>query len=161
MKYFTQDYESIEDLKKHFRLLIKQYHPDHGGDEEITKIIISEYEKCLSDFVSSCFSNKKKENEDFSFNDDDIYKHTEILKKIIHLDDIEIEIIGTWIYVWNSFTVKDYLKSLDFWFSAKHKAWIYSGGKKRKFYSKQTLGDIRDKYGSQKVKKEETEKIAI
>lgn len=80
----------------------------------------------------------------------------DILKKIIDFD-CEIEIIGYWIYCFKSFAVKDALKDLGFWFSSKHRAWVFSGGKKTRFYSKKTLDEIRAEKGSRKVHKQNRE----
>jgi hypothetical protein len=81
----------------------------------------------------------------------------EILKKIIDLD-CEIEIIGYWIYCFNSKEVREQLKALGFWFSGNRKAWIYSGRPKRNISSHETLDEIREKKGSQKVSRQKEEK---
>jgi hypothetical protein len=47
---------------------------------------------------------------------------------------------------------------LGFWFSGKHKAWVYSGKPKKGWAGKETLDEIRAKKGSQKIEKEEKEK---
>jgi hypothetical protein len=46
---------------------------------------------------------------------------------------------------------------LGFWFSGKHKAWVYSGKSKRGRTGKETLNEIRAKKGSQKIEREEKE----
>jgi hypothetical protein len=92
-----------------------------------------------------------------------------VLQKIINFD-CEIEIIkrgtfglrprlrlGCWIYCFNSKEVREQLKELGFWFSGKHKAWIYSGRPKRLRAGKETLDEIRAKKGSKKIEKEEQE----
>jgi hypothetical protein len=76
------------------------------------------------------------------------------LWKIINLD-CQIEIIGYWIYCFNSKKVKEELKELGFWFSSKHEAWVYSGNPKKKGG---TLDEIRAKKGHRKTEKEEQEK---
>jgi hypothetical protein len=50
------------------------------------------------------------------------------------------------------------LRELSFWFSGKHKAWIYSGKPKKNIISRETLVEIKKK-GSQKIEKEEKEKV--
>jgi hypothetical protein len=81
----------------------------------------------------------------------------EVLQKIIDLD-CQIEIIGYWIYCFNSYAVHEQLKALGFWFSGKHKAWVFSGRAKRLRAGKETLDEIRARKGSQKIEKEEKEK---
>lgn len=36
---------TIEELRKRYRELLKQFHPDNGGDEETMKTINIEYDK--------------------------------------------------------------------------------------------------------------------
>jgi hypothetical protein len=72
-----------------------------------------------------------------------------------------VQIIGYWIYVFNGFTIKEDLKSLGFWWSKKHKAWIYSGMSKIKITTRLTLDQIKDHYGCETIvdEKEEIKKI--
>ncbi|GHU39095.1 hypothetical protein FACS1894190_02320 [Spirochaetia bacterium] len=156
MKYF-RDCKSIEEAKKLYRELLKQYHPDIAGmdGEAATVEIINEFNKFIDCFVSNSFeqyyADKEEENPDMST----ITPFQEVLKKIIHFD-CEIEIIGYWIYCFNSFNVHEQLKELGFWFSGKHKAWIYSGKAKSRFVTKATTDQLRACKGSYKVEREET-----
>ena len=157
MNYF-QHCQSVEEAKKHFRELLMQYHPDHAGPEgeAITKEIIAQFHAFLKSFVSSSF-NSYYEDKEWKPEADTVYDFQDILQRIINLD-CEIEIIGYWIYCFKSKEVKDQLKELGFWFSGKHKAWIYSGKPKKGRASKKTLDDIRAEKGSQKIQKKEKEK---
>jgi hypothetical protein len=47
---------------------------------------------------------------------------------------------------------------LGFWFSSKHKAWVFSGRAKKNITSRQSLDEIRANKGSRKVEREEQEK---
>ena len=104
-----------------------QYHPDHAGEEgeAITKEIIKQFNEFLNSFMSHSF-NSYYEDKEWKPEADTIYDFQEILQKVISLE-CEIEIIGFWIYCFKSKEIKDQLKELRFWFSGKHKAWIYSG----------------------------------
>ena len=46
MKYF-ENCKSIEELKKEYRRLVVQNHPDNGGSLEVMKAINAEYEKAF------------------------------------------------------------------------------------------------------------------
>jgi hypothetical protein len=157
MDYF-ENCKSVEEAKKRFRVLLKQYHPDHAGPEgeAITVEIIKQFNSFLNSFMSQSFNSYYADKE-WKPADDAIYPFQEILQQIINLD-CEIEIIGYWIYCFNSKAVKDQLKALGFWFSGNRKAWIYSGRPKRNISSHETLDEIREKKGSQKVSRKTEEK---
>jgi hypothetical protein len=157
MNYFEQC-QSVEEAKRHYRELLMQYHPDHAGQEgeAITKEIIAQFNAFLNGFMSHSF-NSYYQGKEWKPGPEAVTPFQDILKKVINLD-CEIEIIGYWIYCFNSKPVKDQLKDLGFWFSGKHKAWIYSGKPKKNIPSKETTDELRARKGSQKVEKEEKEK---
>ena len=157
MQYFEQC-KSVEEAKKHFRKLMLQYHPDHAGQEgeEITKVIILQFENFLKGFMSHSF-NSYYEGKDWKPDPDAVTPFQDILQKIINFE-CEIEIIGFWIYCFKSYEVREQLRELGFWFSSKHKAWVYSGRAKKNITSRETLNEIRARKGSQKIEKEEKEK---
>ena len=56
MKYFS-NCKTIEEAKRLYRKLLKQYHPDHAGKEgeTVTVEIINEFDKFLDGFISNSF----------------------------------------------------------------------------------------------------------
>ena len=150
MDYFT-NCQTVEEAKKTYRALLMQYHPDHAGadGETITKEIIEQFKKFLNGFMSRSF-NSYYEDKDWKPAADAVTPFQEILNRIINLD-CEIEIIGYWIYCFKSKEIREQLKELGFWFSGKHKAWIFSGRNKRNITSRETLDEIRARKGSQKI----------
>jgi len=157
MMYFT-NCQSVEEAKKRYRELLMQHHPDHAGQEgeAITKDIINQFNAFLKSFMSHSF-NSYYEDKEWKPDAEAVTPFQDILQKIINLD-CEIEIIGYWIYCFNSKEVREQLKELGFWFSGKHKAWIFSGKAKRNITSRETLDEIRARKGSQKVEREKEEK---
>jgi curved DNA-binding protein CbpA len=156
MNYF-KTCKTIEDAKAWYRKLLLQNHPDHAGKagEAATIEIINQFNKFVDNFMTDSFHAYYADKDDKP-SDDIITPFQDILKKIIDFD-CEIEIIGYWIYCFKSYEAREALKELGFWFSSKHKAWIFSGGKKTRFYSKKTLNEIRAEKGSRKVHKAEKE----
>jgi curved DNA-binding protein CbpA len=157
MNYFEQC-QSVEEAKKHYRKLIMQYHPDHAGEEgeAVTKEIINQFNNFLNGFMSNSF-NTYYSDKDWKPAPGAETPFQEILKKIINFD-CEIEIIGYWLYCFKSYEVREQLRELGFWFSSKHKAWVFSGRAKKNITSRQSLDEIRARKGSQKIEKEEQEK---
>jgi hypothetical protein len=156
MNYF-EHCQSVEEAKKRYRELLMQYHPDRAGPEgeALTKEIIGQFNSFLNGFMSQSF-NSYYEDKEWKPGPDAVTPFQDILKKIIDFD-CEIEIIGYWIYCFKSYEVHEQLKELGFWFSSKHKAWVYSGRAKRLRAGKETLDEIRARKGNQKIEKEEQE----
>jgi hypothetical protein len=154
MNYF-ENCQTVEEAKSRYRQLLKQHHPDHAGKEgeAATVEIINQFNAFLNSFMSSSF-NAYYADKEWKPKAEAVTPFQEILKKIIHLD-CEIEIIGYWIYCFKSYGVKEQLKDLGFWFTKKHKAWVYSGRAKMNIHGKETLDEIRAKKGSQKIEREE------
>ena len=46
MKYFN-NVKNLQELKKQYRSLAMELHPDRGGDEEQFKALVNEYEELL------------------------------------------------------------------------------------------------------------------
>jgi DnaJ-class molecular chaperone len=154
---FFKDCKTIEEAKKLYRELLKKNHPDIAGKKgkAITVEIIAEFNHFIDTFVSRSFDSYYEDKEEKP-DAETVTPFQDVLKKIIDFD-CEIEIIGYWIYCFNSFNVHAQLKEFGFWFSSKHKAWIFSGGNKIPFYSTKTLDEIREEKGNRKVKRSKTE----
>jgi len=148
MKYF-HNVKNIEEAKKLFRKLSKELHPDMGGNQADFVAMRKEFESFIELFVAERVSNDKHASDINSFT------FSNVIKKIIEWN-LTIEVIGYWIYAKDSYSYKDALKELGFWFSAKHKAWVYSGTRRDvKRVSKMPLNVIKEKYGSTFLREEE------
>ena len=164
MKYF-KDLNSMEAVKKQYRKLAMKYHPDRGGDEETFKQINNEYEEAMEQArINETRKAKTKKEEDFiksQFMNSKGFR--EKIDKLIKLDDIVIEICGTWLYISGKGTYnhKEYLKNEfgAFWSKSK-KCWCISPQgkefKKSRGYKGKNLNDIRNTYGSEKIKSKGT-----
>ena len=105
-KYF-KNVETLEELRKQYRDLLKKYHPDNGGSEDITKDINTEYEQLFKVLKNRHERKKADSNRNdrgttynrtkWNFEEDE--KLRDILNKVIHFEDITIEIIGNWIWL--------------------------------------------------------------
>jgi len=157
--FFSKTATSIEKIKAEYRALMKTYHPDCGGDKATAQAIIAEMNSLMNKVISGAVKNWKQSNPEKSDINVNEEMFGEVLSKVMDLN-CDIEIIGFWIYAFNSFEVKEQLKELGFWFSKKHKAWVYSGTKKRFTRSRSTTEDIREKHGS-KVVREREEWLAL
>lgn len=137
---------SLEELKKAYRKLAIKYHPDHFGDDGKTFIKLQEtFEKLFNQLKNSDSKAWAHKNQTPS-------QFMELIEKLMQFSDLEIEQIGAWLYVTGqgTFKAKEELKALKFWWSSKHKAWVYSG-EQGKTQRKATKVNPRKVYGSQKI----------
>ncbi|MGX5742718.1 J domain-containing protein [Bacillus toyonensis] len=141
MKFF-QNVSTLEQLKKEYKRLAKVHHPDCGGNHESFIALKNEYDELFKRL------NKGDEKIDtFKNIIDSISKY-----------NIDIEIIGTWIWVTgNTYPIRKELGNLKFVFSAKKKAWYFHEGEYKRHHKKNfTLDEIREMHGAQKVKKQKS-----
>lgn len=154
-KYFKST--NKKDLVKEFKQLAKQLHPDNGGDAEEFKAMQAEFDKLLKTLPETDGAQAQERKAA-----DIPQELAEAIKKVAHLDGIEIEICGSWVWVsGNTYPVKDSIKAAGFKFSHNKKAWYWHGEdyirKSRKSYS---MDAIRDMHGSLAVEKEKIYAIA-
>lgn len=117
-KYFQS--ENKKDLVKEFKKLAKKFHPDNGGNEADFKAMSAEFEKLLKSLPETGASETERKTADIT------EEMAEVIKKVAHLDGIEIEICGSWLWVsGNTYQVKDIIKASGFKFSGNKKMWYW------------------------------------
>lgn len=165
MKYF-RNINTLEELRKVYKELLKIHHPDNGGNVAEMQEINAEYDKMfkvLKDRHTSKSSDNTTDfnefkNKQYDFSEDKALR--EILEKIIAFRGISIEVVGNWIYVFNSYEFRKELKELGFKWASKKKAWYWHSETFRKKGRKAlSMDDIRNYYGSTEVKTEERKQL--
>lgn len=167
MKTYFNNVQTLDELRKQYRDLLKKYHPDNGGSEEETKAINVEYErlfKILKDKHTRQYHNSTDntgnsktdskasyDNMRYNFEEDELLR--EMLQKVIHFSDITIEIIGNWIWIsGNTYQYRKELKEYGFKFASQKKCWYWHSEAFRKRSRKNlSMNDIRNFYGSTEV----------
>ncbi|NMA84866.1 MAG: J domain-containing protein [Epulopiscium sp.] len=149
-KYFNLSADTtIDDLKKQYYRLAKQYHPDTGGTNEAFKELNNEYEKLQAYILANgTFTSDEKINEEHL---SEVYR--DVINAIITIPGINIEIVGTWIWIsGNTYPVKEQIKAAGFKFHRKKTMWFwYPGEWKKRSTGSMDMDDIRRKYGSEKI----------
>ena len=157
--YFNKP-QTLEALRKQYKELLKKYHPDNiNGSTEATQEINAEYDRLfreLKDRHSTADSTDNSNasninNMKYDFTED--AKLREILQKIVGFNGIDIEIIGSWIWVsGNTYLFKNELKANGFkWASNKRMWYWHSDNYQKKSRKSLSMENIRDYYGSMKV----------
>lgn len=154
---YFKECKSLEDVKKTFRALAKQHHPDLGGNAEVFKAINNEYEEAFEYFKNEF--NKRTENAKKQ-NTETPEEFRDIINILIKLDGLEIEICGSWLWLnGNTYIHKDIIKGLNFRWSKSKKKWYYYNGissKNHKIKGSKTMEQIRSKYGSEVIESKST-----
>ena len=147
MKYFNNP-KTLEELKKQYRALVMEHHPDGGGSEEAMKAINNEYDM-LFPKLKNIHQNKDgetytKENAETA----DQFK--DLVAELMKMDDIVIEVIGCFVWVTGDTKPhKDRLKELRFKWHSKKSAWYLAPEDYRRRSRKDyDLDTIRGMYGT-------------
>lgn len=149
MNYFAKITE-LQELRNKYRKLAFIHHPDKGGNTEIMQIINAQYAELSKNLINGneTFSSERKFYEN-KVSDEIIIT----LTKIISLNGLIIEIIGTWIWVTgNTYFHRKNLKLAGFSYMKNKTAWCWHFGDYRKFNNKLlTLDEMRKLFGTSEV----------
>ena len=141
--------KTLTDLKKAYKKLALQFHPDNkdSGNHDTFIALQKEYEQLFEKLKHvSTDENEKKES---------VKTYKDIINQIIQYN-VTIEIVGSWIWVSGStYPIKEDLKKLGFKWSKNKKAWYFTSQPYKKRSKKQTtMNDIKQFYGYETVKKQ-------
>lgn len=139
----------IGEAKKLYKQLAKKLHPDVGGNEEDFKNLLSIYHHILQNGLY--FSSEVKFDLEIE----------KIIAQILHFENIEIEVIGKWIWIsGETREIKETLKNLGFKWASKKKMWYFGELQKSSNRREKSIEEIKATYGSQKVATKQNIKIA-
>ena len=160
MKYFT-NCKTAEELKKEYRKLAKQLHPDLGGDTEEFKIMQNEYE-IMWERLKNIHTNSNGETYTKETTETP-QEFINIINVLVLLSGLQTELIGTWIWVsGNTKLHKEVLKNLKFRYAHKKQAWYYHTEPYRKKSKRElTLDEIRDMFGSEKYHSKQEKELTL
>lgn len=162
MRYFNNP-QTLEELKKQYKKLAMQHHPDVGGSVEKMQEINAEYDKLFAALKNIRRTADGKTYTSQTENTESANDFKKIINKLINLKGINIEICGSWLWVTgDTYRHRNTLKSLKFRFSKSKTAWYFHNEEYRKNHGKvYSLDEIRDLYGSETIKAEPQLKLSI
>lgn len=96
---------------------------------------------------------------DFEFDID--IRLREQLNKIIHIQNIIIDLVGSWLWIsGNTYVVRKYLKENNFKYAHKKKNWYWHGTPYRKYNNKEyTLEEIKKMFKTQRINNKKTNQL--
>lgn len=117
---YFEDCTTIEQIKKRYRELAQQFHPDHNKETDTNSIMVEinlQYEQFRFKTFTGINHETKKE---YTTNFDPFDGYRELIDALINLSGIQIELCGTWLWVTGETKQhKETLKDLGFTFSGK------------------------------------------
>ncbi len=153
IKYF-KDVKTYDELKRKYRDLMKKYHPDlHPGQEheftEITKIINNEFEY-LFKILPNERINKNNETYEAKKEFKTPHEFMNIINKLIKFNNIQIDIIGSWIWVsGETKPIKETLKELKFKWHDVRKCWYLKFTNAKSELCDLSLEQLKEKFGGE------------
>jgi hypothetical protein len=152
MKWFAAQ-RTVEEVKRRYRTLAQQYHPDLGGNTRDMQDINNEYQAALK----ACDGQTSKGSD----NKDHTYRYnceveTAVMEKIQELlrwnfEGVTVALIGTWIWLTgDTKTHKDQIKALGLKYSGEKVAWYWhTGSYHRRSKHGASFGSMASRYGYQ------------
>jgi curved DNA-binding protein CbpA len=167
MKKYFEGIKNLEELKKAYKKLAIKLHPDMNRDRDTTKEfqeMQNEYEKLFEEVKNirtaadgKTYTKETKETPE---------EYKEIIDKIIFYEKVDIEIIGSWIWLsGNTYPYKEEIKKLNFNYSKNKKAWYKSEPKdeetENKYYrGRFTMDQLREKFETTLIKSQGTKQLS-
>lgn len=161
-KYFSPEM-GIEELRKNFRKLCLELHPDKGGNAEEFKAMKNEYDYFCSLQAAGEAGKANAENRSARFTAETEKELREALERFLSIPGIIVEICGSWLWIsGNTFPVHEQIKALGAKFSGQKKMWYWAAtmreGKVRGRYD---MNKIRSKFGSETIESTAKETLQI
>lgn len=159
MTYFN-NCETAEELKKAYHKAAAKLHPDNGGDAEAFKEMQAEYVRMFNRLknIHRAATGETYEKE----TSETAAAFMDIIEKVIHFEGVKCEIIGSWIWLTGeTLNYKEEISAAGFWWSRNKKAWYYNGETERKprHRGHYNMDQLRDKWGSEEIKKDQQKRI--
>lgn len=159
-KWFS-DCHTVEELKKKYRRLAKQYHPDLGGDTKTMQDINAEYSTLFNlftghgkaDYSATCGAEQQQATRDSSrgaYTGETAEDFIRMMNELLRIRGIKVEVCGSWIWVsGNTKDVREKLKELGLRWAPKKQMWYWKPADyKAKRHTGWSMDRIRDTYGS-------------
>jgi hypothetical protein len=155
-QFIKADFQtSIEDIKSQYKKLALKLHPDMGGSVEDMARLNVEFDfcKCHNFNIHKSKSGDTYTDQTQDTPDDVTNNFVDIIEQLIHMEGLEVEICGSFLWVGGSTKEhKDELKSIGFRWASKKKRWFLAPqGWRKKGRRELSMSEIRSSYGSQRI----------
>lgn len=154
-KFGVTEQITIESIKRQYRKLALENHPDRGGDVEVMAAINAEFDQLRKRYynVHESQSGSVYTDETQQTMDNVTANFEAIIAELIKMEGVGIEICGSFIWLdGNTYAHKAEIKALGFRWASKKRRWFLAPeGWRKKGHRELSMGEIRANYGSQRV----------
>lgn len=157
--------KTVAEIKKEYRLLVFQYHPDATGTD--TNKTMAKINAAYHDALSRCDGQPQRGTDgvDRTYNYNSateqaiMDKVAETLSRRIISGNVNLDLIGLWLWVTgDTKPVKETLKELGYRWHSKRTCWYWKPYASRTRYNgKASLSDLAAIYGSRSFRNEESD----
>ena len=148
MQYFN-GINTIEQLRSQFRTHCLKLHPDKGGLQADFVAMTNEYDILSADFCAEESAHSTRTGHAARYTTATERAFREKLEKILNIRGLTVEITGSWLWVYDCYSVYQQVKALGFKFSSAKKAWYWGSGMlEGKCRGRYTMQKIRARFGS-------------
>ncbi len=153
MNYF-KDCHTVAEIKKRYRKLAMEHHPDRGGDTATMQEINAAYHAALAKKHETAEAGSDGREHTYYYNEDHEQAIIEKIDELIaqNLTGCDIWLIGKWVWiVGETKPHKEALKEAGCKWHAKRKCWYWKPTAGRHRYAKNSsLSDLAYTYGAKR-----------
>lgn len=145
---------NVGQMKRAYQKLAMRLHPDRGGDTEAFKALQSAYHEALQGQHQRTETDSRGEEHTYYYNRD---REQSVMDKIsailaLNLDGIEINLIGTWVWVTGDTrpNARKFRQQLKLSWHSRREAWYWHPPQRRRtrYNANASLSDLAASYGS-------------
>lgn len=149
---YFDDCATLNELKAIYKALALKNHPDLGGDVRTMQGINAEYDRAFAELKDNQNRKAEEPESECRKTTEAPEEFREVVAALLKIKEIELELCGSWIWIsGNTYEARTELKAAGCLYSRTKKRWYWRHVEDDCRWSrgKQTMGEIRAKYGSE------------
>lgn len=149
MTNYFEGLRTLADIKAEYKRLVKVHHPDVGGDTATMQEINRQYGEAVEWIARH---GEGRDRADAAAEVPEAYAAA--VAAVVNLAGVTVELVGSWIWVTgNTYIYREAIKAAGYMWAGKKRAWYWRPAEAAcRRGSKMSLDDIREKYGSERIK---------